>query len=254
MTLLTKGLWLSLWQTQDVSLLGSGLTILKFYTLGRLLKFIDSVKYYQQPLAKLARSTDANEKKRIRSLFLDYLTYAHLYYSRFVLDLGEKNIEFALEYLSSGRWSFHYEVVMGFRSLTVTPENGDFWNIETFYSMLRDEGISQKEWEGCRKLLKVLKMRNLSDFNDISNIQVVFILDVILEYRWQKIKDETSFDPRCFTSVSSLGGTIERLKSKVILTYPRNVAVVDFMESVLSGGYSSVHTRLGFDTEMFTPK
>ena len=26
------------------------------------------------------------------------------------------------------------------------------------------------------------------------------------------------------------------------------------MESLLSGGYSSVHTRLGFNTEMFTPK
>ena len=26
------------------------------------------------------------------------------------------------------------------------------------------------------------------------------------------------------------------------------------MESLLSGGYSSVHTRLGFDTEMFTSK
>ena len=26
------------------------------------------------------------------------------------------------------------------------------------------------------------------------------------------------------------------------------------MESVLSGGYSSVHIRLGFDAEMFTPK
>ena len=25
------------------------------------------------------------------------------------------------------------------------------------------------------------------------------------------------------------------------------------MESLLSGGYSSVHTRLGFDTKMFTP-
>ena len=26
------------------------------------------------------------------------------------------------------------------------------------------------------------------------------------------------------------------------------------MEKILSGGYSSVHTCLGFDTEMFTPK
>ena len=93
---------------------------------------------------------------------------------------------------------FPYEVVTGFHSLS-TPKNGDFWNIETFYSRLRDEGISQKEWEGCRKLFKVLKMRNLSDFNDIDNIQDVFILGVILEYRWQKMKDETGFDPRCFT-------------------------------------------------------
>ena len=31
-------------------------------------------------------------------------------------------------------------------------------------------------------------MRNLSDFNDIYNIQDVYILVEILEYRWQKIK------------------------------------------------------------------
>ena len=31
-------------------------------------------------------------------------------------------------------------------------------------------------------------MRNLSDFNDIYNIQDVYILSEILEYRWQKIK------------------------------------------------------------------
>ena len=85
--------------------------------------------------------------------------------------------------MSSGKGCFPYEVVTGFASLSATPENGDFWNIETFYSKLREEQMSQKEWEGCRKLFKVLKMRNLSDFNDIYNIQDVFILGVILEYR-----------------------------------------------------------------------
>ena len=86
--------------------------------------------------------------------------------------------------MSSGKGCFSYEVVTGFDSLSAIPENGDFWNIETFYSRLKDEGISQKEWEGCRKLFKELKMRNLSDLNDIYNIQDVFILGVILEYRW----------------------------------------------------------------------
>lgn len=38
------------------------------------------------------------------------------------------------------------------------------------------------------------------------------------------------------------------------MTFPKVVETVDLMESFVSGGYSSVHTRLGFDTEIFTPK
>ena len=97
-------------------------------------------------------------------------------------------------------------------------------------------------------------MRSFSDFNDIYNIQDVFILGVILEYRWQKIKEDTGFDPRSFTFMSTLSGAIDKVKSKVILTYPRNVEIVDFMESLFSGAYPSVHARLGFETEMFTPE
>ena len=125
-----------------------------------------------------------------------------------------------MEYLSSGKGCFPSEIVTGFHSLSVVPEDGDFWDIESFYSRLRDEGISQKEWEGCKKLYKVLKMRNLSDFNDISNIQNVIKLAVILKYRWQKIEENTGFDPRCFTYGSTLNGAIERIKSKAILRYP----------------------------------
>ena len=42
---------------------------IKTYNIGRHVKFIDYIKYYQQPLSKLARSTDPTEKKRISSLF-----------------------------------------------------------------------------------------------------------------------------------------------------------------------------------------
>ena len=41
-------------------------------------------------------------------------------------------------------------------------------------------------------------MRNLSDFNDIYNVQDVFILRVILEYRWQKIKESTGLQSEIF--------------------------------------------------------
>ena len=85
MTFLTNDIWLSLWKTLDVSLLGSGLTKLKSYTISNHVKFIDSIKYYQQPLLKLARSTEPAEEKRIFSLFLDYLGFQYPYYSTFFL-------------------------------------------------------------------------------------------------------------------------------------------------------------------------
>ena len=97
MTFLTKSLWLSLWQTKDVTLLGCGLTTLKAHNIGRHVKFIDSTKYYQQPLSKLARSTDPNEKKKIKSLFIDNLGYLHPYYSKFFLQLDEEEIIFVLD-------------------------------------------------------------------------------------------------------------------------------------------------------------
>ena len=111
MTFLTKGIWLSLWQTQDVSLLGSGLKTLKSYNLGRHVKFIDSVKY-QKPLSKLARS---KKKKRIESLFLEFLGFQHLYYSKFFLQqLSEDDRNYVLQYFSSRKGCFPYESVTGF--------------------------------------------------------------------------------------------------------------------------------------------
>ena len=73
-----------------------------------------------------------------------------------------------------------------------------------------------KKWERFRKRFKVLKMRNLSNFNDIYNIQDVLIIGMIPDYRWQKVEDKSGFDPRYFTSASTLGFAIERIKSKVI--------------------------------------
>ena len=81
MTFLSKGIWLSLWKTQDVYLLGSGLATSKSYGNGNHVKFIASIKYYQQPLSKLARRTEPAEKKRISSLSLDYLGFHHPFFT-----------------------------------------------------------------------------------------------------------------------------------------------------------------------------
>ena len=98
---------MSLWQTRDVSL-GSGLTTVKSYIIGRHVKFIDSVKFFLQ-------------------------------------ELSEDDRNYVLQYLSSGKGCFPYKSVTGFNSLSATPDDGDFWTIDKFYSRLRDEEISPKE-------------------------------------------------------------------------------------------------------------
>lgn len=69
-------------------------------------------------------------------------------------ELSQEDREFVLEYLASGKGCLPYEIVAGFNSLFDVSEDGDFWPIESFYSRLKDHGISQKEWEGCRKIFK----------------------------------------------------------------------------------------------------
>ena len=104
MTFLTKEIWLSLWQTRDVSLLWSGLMTLKSYIVSRRVTLIDSVKYYQQPLSKLASSTTSEEKLRIECLFLEFLGFEHPYYSKFFLqELSEDDRSYVLQYHFSGK-------------------------------------------------------------------------------------------------------------------------------------------------------
>ena len=96
-------------------------------------------------------------------------------------------------------------------------------------------------------------MRSVKDVNHSYNIQDVVVLSVMLEHWWQKIKVSTGFDPRCFTSASTFSGAIERVKSKIFITFPKGIET-ELAESLLSRGYSSVHLRLGFDNEILPLK
>ena len=65
---------------------------------------------------------------------------------------------------------------------------GTFGEIKNFYLLMKDDNITQTEWENCRRLYKVFKMRNVSTFNDVYIVQdaiIVIFLGVILENRLQ---------------------------------------------------------------------
>ena len=66
----------------------------KSYNIGCHVKFIDSDKYYQQPLSKLARSTNKIEKEKTKTLYDEHLAFQHRYYKNFFTsELAEEEKE-----------------------------------------------------------------------------------------------------------------------------------------------------------------
>ena len=62
--------------------------------------------------------------------------------------------------------------------------------------------------------------------------------------------DQYSFNLRKCNSASTLSGCIEREILRVIVALPTSNVVVDIFEQTITGGFSSVNTRLEFDTEI----
>ena len=99
-------------------------------------------------------------------------------------------------------------------------------------------------------LYLLLKMRDLSDLNDLYNVQDVMILLGIVENWFQLMQNKFGYNPCIINSASNLSGCIQREKSKCIIAPPINNVQMEVFKKTISGGFSSVNTRLSFDTEM----
>ena len=58
------------------------------------------------------------------------------------------------------------------------------------------------------------------------------------------------FSPRKCNSASAISGYIEREMSKIILALPTKLDHVEIFEQTVTGGFSSVNTRLAFNTQI----
>ena len=74
------------------------------------------------------------------------------------------------------------------------------------------------------------------------------------ENRFQKMQATHGFKPRKCNSVSSMSDCIEGEMSKIIIALPTKVEHVELFQKTVTGGFSSVSTRLSFDTSIFLPK
>ena len=96
-------------------------------------------------------------------------------------------------------------------------------------------------------------MRHLGDLNDLYNVQDVILLTEIIESRFQAMQNTYGFNPRKCNSASSMSGCIEREMSKIILALPTKLEHPEMFEQTVIGGFSSVNTRLAFDSQILLP-
>ena len=251
MFFLLKGIRLSVWRTDDINIGGNNMVDINYAQIDNF-KFIDSIKYYQTSLAKLSETMSELEKSRVSKLVQQFIA-THSYFSIVWnnLDFLQKNK--VIDIVVSGKGIIPYEKIETIESLSLKPEDGVFFSKDEFYSSLKAEQVDDISYQNAKTLFLTLKMRDLSDLNDLYNAQDVIILLEIIENRFQQIQDMTDYNPRIINSASKLSGCIQREKSKCIIALPTDNIQMEIFEKTVCGGYSSVNNRLSFDTELLMP-
>ena len=71
-----KGLRFCVWKTNNLRIGGKEINNISYVNIADQIKFIDTIKFYQEPLSKIAKSEKVNEKGNIkRSLIVFFLKH-----------------------------------------------------------------------------------------------------------------------------------------------------------------------------------
>ena len=246
-----KAIRLSVRRTKDINIGGKNFTDLNYASIDNF-KFIDTMKYYQTSLGQLSETLSDKEKENIAELTVQFLTN-HEYFSTVWKNLTNNQQNKIIEIILSGKGVIPYEKIDTIDSFSCKPEDGIFFSKDEFFSTLKGKNADNECYKNAKQMFILLKMRNLSDLNDLYNVQDVIILLEIIENRFQTMQDKTGYNPRIINSASKLSGCIQREKSKCILALPVDNTQMEIFEKALCGGFSSVNTRLSFDTELLMP-
>ena len=244
-----KGYRSSCWGTSDFSIAGSNLTTVNFANIGSQVKIIDTIKYSQSSLAAIASTTTEHEKNMIKQLTSQFIS-RHIHFGPVWRDLNIVEQENIFDIIAEGKGIIPYEKIVDTNSLDIVPEK-NFFDPTEFYSTLKGKALSDLDYQSSKYLFEKLKMRNLSDMNDLYNMQDVIFLTKIIENRFEEMYKKYFYNQRKCNSASTLSGCIQRDLSKV--TLPTCNDHVEVFGKTLTGGFSSVNTRMGFDTEILLP-
>ena len=78
-----------------------------------------------------------------------------------------------VEIIVRGKGVIPYKKIKTIDSRSFQPENGIFLTKNEFHSMLKGCAVDDVEYNNSKTLYSLLKMHNLSDLNDLYNVQDV---------------------------------------------------------------------------------
>ena len=248
---MVKGFRSSCWGTKELDIEGTNLTNANFTNIRNQVKITDTLKYYQTTSAGLTGTADDKEKIAIRNSVTKFFEDHH-YFGTVWPSIVKCEKHKILDLVAAGKGVMPYEKIKNINSLQITPDK-EFFDHTEFFSTLKQQNVTAAEYENCRYLYKILKMRNLGDLNDLYNMQDVVLLCELIENRFQIMQEKFSFNPRKINTDSTLSGCVQRDVSKVVTALPTCYEHAEVFEKSLIGGFSCVNTRIGFDSEVLLP-
>ena len=185
--------------------------------------FIDSFQFLSASLDSLVENLRSDTKDleyKFRHFFSDFNSKvdAHL--------LLQKNA-FPYDYLDSEE---------KFEETQLPP-------IECFHSSIKNEGISQDEYDHAKRVFEHLKLRNLGEWTDVYLKTDVLLLCSVFENFRDVILREFQLDPAHFYSSPGLSWSAMLKMTKIELQLLTDIDILNFVSRGIRGGISFIGQR-----------
>ena len=184
----------------------------------RELRFIDSFRFVSSSLDSLSKNLTKDQSKNIRS-----------YYSGKRFDL----------LLKKGVYPYDWVECIGKLSETQLPPQ------ESFFSKLRDEGISDEDYSHSQKVWDEFQCKTFRDYHDIYNVTDVLMLADVFENFRDVCMKHYKLDPSWYFTSPGLAWDAALKKTKIGLELLSNYDMILMIKKGIRGGISMISNRYG---------
>ena len=142
MFFLLQGFLATAWNTKDINI--TNLTNINFENIAGETKFIYILKYCQKSLGQLAATLSVDEKLAVKKVAEQFIRQ-HDHFPEVWKYLGPQQKEKILDIIADGKGIIPYEKIVDANSMSLTPENGIFFEKSKFYSDLKQKSVADED-------------------------------------------------------------------------------------------------------------